>query len=103
MLVTLHGNAKKAQSSKEGYYFLQTDLVNEKPCWFHKGGLAIWADKDASATWRIGEKIDLGKNISGIKSKDEVEDPLQVLTWHYYKGDGWHESKDILVTKPGNI
>ena len=104
MHVTLHGDAKKAQPRKEGYYILQTDLVNERPCWFEEnGGNAIWHRKDGY--WNIGTKGDLRRNSLGdIISSDDVEDPSVVLNWKYYKrGDGFIKSKDILVTRPGNI
>ena len=104
MHVALHGNAKKAQSSKEGYYILQTDLVNERPCWFQKnGGHAIWHGK--KGYWNIGTKGDLRSNTLGdIISFNDVEDPSKALTWKYYKrGDGFIKLKDIVVTKPGNI
>ena len=100
MLVTLHGDVKEHYSEKEGYYFLQTDPVNEKPCWFNEKN-AIWYNKN----WTIGYKTYLGSNTSAIYSPDDVEDPLQALTWKYVSNvdNDWHESKDILVTKPGNL
>ena len=109
MHVALHGDAKKAQPSKEGYYILQTDLVNERPCWGNypcwfqeNGGNAIWRTKDRF--WNIGTKGDLRSNSLGdIISSDDVEDPFEARTWKYYKrGDGFIISKYILVTKPGN-
>ena len=93
-----------AQSSKEGYYILQSVLVNERPCWFQEnGGNAIWRRKNGF--WNIGTKGDLRSNALGdIISSDDVEDPPEALTWEYYKrGDGFIKSKDILVTTPGNI
>lgn len=100
MELKLHGDAKEAQLSREGRYSLQTDPVNEKPCWFQEtGGNAIWY---AVKQWKIGLKKDLGKDMSGILSPDDVEHPLQALTWKYYRG-GWHESKNIDVSKFGNI
>ena len=102
MLVTLHGDAKEAQSKLEGHYFLQTDPVNEKPCWFNEGGTAIWYHKKHGCCWRIGYKENLGDTSCGIRSPDDVEDPLQALTWKY-SDYGWHESKDIFVTKSGII
>ena len=103
MLVTLHGDVKEHYSEKEGYYFLQTDPVNEKPCWSNEGGTAIWYHKEHGYCWWIGAKEDLGGSpSSGIFSPDDVEDPLQALTWKY-SDNGWHESKDIFVTKSGII
>ena len=104
MLVTLYGDAKEAQSNLEGHYFLQPVLVNEKPCWFNERGTAIWYYYQYGCHWWIGAKKDLGGSCwsRGINSTDKVEDPLQALKWEYYNG-GWIISKDILVTRPGNI
>ena len=102
MLVTLHGDVKEHYSEKEGYYFLQTDPVNEKPCWFNEGGTAIWWDKEQQYWWIAAKKNLGGWGTSGILSRDDVEDPLQALTWEYYNA-GFIKSKDILVTRPGNI
>ena len=103
MRVTLHGDAKKAHSSKEGYYILQNDLVNERPCWFQEnGGNAIWRRKHG--WWNIGAKGDLRSNRFGdIYSRDYVKDPFQVLTWRYYHNGTFSQSKDIIVTRSGNI
>ena len=101
MLVTLHGDAKEAKSNLEGHYILQTDPVNEKPCWFHEGGHAIWAREVGG--WRIGPKENLGNYTCEICSQDDVEDPLQALTWEYYGSNDWIKSKDILITTAGNI
>ena len=103
MLVTLHGDVKGRHSKLEGHYILQTDPVNEKPCWVNEGGTAIWYHKHKTGYWRIEHIKNLGTVISGICSPDDVEDPLQALTWEYYDGDYFIESKDILVTRPGNI
>ena len=103
MHVTLHGDAKKAQPRKEGYYILQTDLVNGRPCWFQDSsfGNAIWRRKNGF--WNIGNKEELRSNSPGdIFSSDDVEDPSEALTWKYW-ADGYIKSKDILVTRPGNI
>ena len=100
MLVTLYGDAKEAQPYLEGHYFLQTDPVNKNPCWFNDKN-AIWAHKK-HGWWMIGAKKDLGDFTFGIISTDNVEDPLQALTWKY-RECGMHESKDIFVTKAGNL
>ena len=103
MHVILHGDAKKDKASKEGIYILQTNLVNEKPHWLQEnGGSAIWADENVK--WSIGYKINLGGIPCGIYSPDNVENPLQALTWKYAINDNkWIESKDIVVSKRGNI
>ena len=105
MHVTLYGDAKKAQSSREGLYFLQTDPVNKKPCWFQEnGGNAIWNDGDG--WWIIGPKKGLGEDTCGIYSADDVEDPHQALTWNYSNSVNWIdyiESKDIFVSRTGII
>ena len=100
MLVTLYGDAKEAKSYLEGHYILQTDPVNKKPCWFNDKN-AIWAGK--SRGWMIGLKKNLGSGGCGIGSPDNVEDPLQALTWKYLNGDDWIKSKDILITRAGII
>ena len=102
MLVTLHGDAKEARSKLEGHYILQTDPVNKKPWWFNERETAIWWYKEGGK-WFIGAKGDLGDwGTNGIFSEDDVEDPLQALTWEYYNG-GFIKSKDILVTRTGNL
>ena len=85
MLVTLHGDVKERHSDKEGYYILQTDLVNEKPCWFQEdGGNAVWGKNGHTTKWYIGPKEDLGEDMAGISSPDDVENPHQALTWKYW-------------------
>ena len=100
--VALHGDAKKAQPSKEGYYILQTDLVNERPCWFQENGEnAIWHRN--SGIWYIGSKGDLRSNrVGDIYSSHYVKDPFQVPTWRYYHNGAFSQSKDIIVTRSGN-
>ena len=107
MSVTLQGEAKKHQSKREGHYILQTDPVNEKPSWIQENGVnAIWYDKE-NGDWSIGPKTDLGGTVAAIYSPDDVGDPLQALTWKYWSPDswnnGWHESKDIVLSRSGNI
>ena len=100
MELKLHGDAKKAQSKREGRYILQTDPVNEKPCWFQEAGQqAIW---NVNGQWKFGPKESLGRDWSGIYSTDDVEHPLQALNWKYFKNGVWHESKNIDVSKYGN-
>ena len=104
MLVTLYGDAKKAQSGREGFYILQTDCVDKKPCWYQENGensgSVIWK-KDG--LWIIGPKKYLGSKKGQIYSPDDVENPLQALTWKYWSGNDRIKSKEILVTRPGNI
>ena len=78
--------------------------MNEKPWWFKKDGYAIWARKNGM--WEIGDEKHLGDTTREILSTDDVEDPLQALTWEYWNdnfGKGWVKSNDILVTRPGNL
>ena len=101
MSVTLRGKANKHQSKKEGHYILQTDPVNEKPSWIQENGrYAIWRDKNG--LWGVGDKENLGGTKVGIYSPDKVEDPCQAFTWKYFDKE-WHESKDIVVARSGNI
>ena len=109
MHVILHADAKKAQSGREGwdpegFYTLQTDCVDKKPCWYQENGLnsgsVIWK-KDG--LWLIGTKKNLGSKTCWIYSPDDVENPLQALNWKYWNGDKWIESSDIVVSGTGNI
>ena len=88
----------------KGFYILQTDCVDKKPCWYQENGensgSVIWK-KDG--LWIIGPKKYLGSNKGQIYSPDDVENPLQALNWKYLNGDKWIESRDIVVSGTGNI
>ena len=94
--VTLDGNAKLAQGSREGYYTLNSTLVNGKLNWIKvQGQAAIWYDKEYS-NWKIGSKANLGKSICSLKSTNDAKRPEEATTWEYFAKDGkWLPTSNI--------
>ena len=88
LVVQLRGRAETCQSSKAGTYLLQSTDVNGKKHWVaENGNCAIWylaESQSESARWRIGNKGDLGKDLSGLKSLDDTATPQEVTTWKYF-------------------
>ena len=85
----MSGDAKEAQSSKEGIYTLSLDTVNGKSYWMQEEGTsAIWFDKKYG-NWKIGSKDNLGTSASGLYSsrKRNVKKPQDETIWNYYNTD----------------
>ena len=106
LIVTLKGEAKDAQSSREGIYILGPNLVNGKSHWLQNSGTnAIWYTKD-KRHWHIADQVHLGNDRAGIFSSEELAGPQEATTWKYYNGDKWIISDDILVdtyAEPGML
>ena len=99
MIVTLKGEAKDAQSGREGIYILGPNLVNGKSHWLQNSGTnAIWYTKETRG-WHITDQVHLGNERAGIFSSEDVAGPQEATTWKYYKsiGDKLIISDDILV------
>ena len=95
--VTLKGEAKVAQSSREGIYVLGPDLVNGKSHWLQDpGSNSIWYD-DKNGNWKIATENYLGSGYASIRSSDDVTGPQVATTWKYYYNKKWIASDDILV------
>ena len=92
----MSGDAKEAQSSKEGIYTLSLDTVNGKSYWMQEEGTsAIWFDKKYG-NWKIGSKDNLGTSASGLYSNFNLNKPQDVIFWSYYITDNntWIEANE---------
>ena len=103
MIVSLSGDAKKAQSDLEGRYFLQaSNNDNRENYWIQENGNSVLAYDKEFDNWNIGDQ-----SYIGIYSPDtNIFNPLLASNWIYYSTDGnWNESKDIFVGpgSPGNL
>ena len=79
--VKLDGDAKLAQISKEGYYYLNSVLVNGKENWMqYQGSNAIWYDNHYK-TWNIGAKNNLGTSRYSLCSTNDAIRPEEVTSW----------------------
>ena len=79
--VKLDGDAKLAQTGKEGYYTLNSILVNGRRNWIqYQGSNAIWYD-DYHKTWNIGVKQNLGTSSCSIYSTNDAAIPEEATTW----------------------
>ena len=95
----MSGDAKEAQSSKEGIYTLSLDTVNGKSYWMQEEGTsAIWFDKKYG-NWKIGSKDNLGTSASGLYSNANVDQPQEAKTWNYWVSgsETWIESNETEV------
>ena len=108
LIVTLKGEANKAQSSKAGIYILGPKPVNGKSHWLQDSGTnSIWLyiNDINKGYWHIGPQDDLGTDIAGIVSYENVASPLKASTWHY-SNNGRTKSDDISVdtfVEPGKV
>ena len=96
LVIKLSGDAKEAQSSKEGIYTLSLDTVNGKSYWMQEEGTsAIWFDKKYG-NWKIGSKDNLGTSASGLYSNFNLNKPQDVIFWSYYITDNntWIEANE---------
>ena len=107
LTVKLKGEAKDAQGTKAGLYLLGPNKVNGKSHWLQDPGTnAMWYDKP-NESWKIGPKIgtqkNIGSDVSGIKTSEDVAGPQEAKTWQYISDGKWIISDDILVFtfKPG--
>ena len=79
--VKLDGDAKLAQIGKEGYYTLNSILVNGRRNWIqNQGSNAIWYD-NLNKTWNIGAKQNLGTSSWSLYSTNDTDRPEEATTW----------------------
>ena len=90
LVVTLKGEAKKAQSSRAGIYVLATEMVNGKSHWLQDtGDSAIWYDKE-NKDWNIGLQNEVGSPIpAGLYTNEDVAGPQKATTWKYLDDGKW--------------
>ena len=91
MKLSISGEAHNHHGSKGGTYFLQEDMINDKPYWVHQsGGKAIWWNIKYDM-WMIGNFEDLNKNLGSIKSPPNNARPPNQITndWRYWNGTNW--------------
>ena len=97
MTVELKGEAKDHQGSRAGIYILGPNEVNGKSHWLQDSGAnAIWYDKP-NGNWKIGMQKNIGSDVSGIKTSQDVAGPQEATTWRYAGDTEWITSDDILV------
>ena len=94
----LKGEAKALHSSKAGLYILGSNEVDGKSHWLQDSGTnAIWYDKK-NGNWDIGDQENIGSNIAGIHTSQDVAGPQEATTWKYHSGgDKWIISDDISI------
>ena len=90
VIVTFKNDVMHRQRGFNGTYILQKDSakVNGKDFWIQdrdNDRNAIWFEKKS---WKIGNLEDIGRNICGIHSFNNVSELHKVATWKYHKGDG---------------
>ena len=90
--VTLEGDAKssKAQGNTEGYYTLNSTLVNGKQNWIQvQGSGAIWYN-ETNDDWMIGDKENLGSSTCCYLHSwaNNAKSPEDATTWMYVNDDG---------------
>ena len=90
--ITLKNDVKNAQSSKEGVYILESELVNRKPSWSQLSGTnKIWW-LDGAKQWCIATKA------SGFMSDTDVFLlPQEVTKWKYYRDMQWVGTTDLVI------
>ena len=98
MKITLKNDVKNAQSSKEGVYILESELVNRKPSWSQLSGTnSIWW-LERSKQWSIGPTSNLGDYTCGLMSDADVFLlPQEVTKWKYNKDMQWVGTTDLVI------
>ena len=111
LIVSLHGDAKEAQSVVEGRYLLhESNKFYWNNYWIQENGSnAMWSyhlsDRYEDYFWIIGNQDDRGRGtqFAAIYSPDHVLNPLLARTWKYKTSNGnWAISENVLV-EPGNV
>ena len=112
LIVSLHGDAKEAQSVVEGRYLLhESNKFYWNNYWIQENGSnAMWSyhlsDRYEDYFWIIGNQDDRGRGTQSAKiySLDRYRtNPLLVSNWTYKASNGkWTLSDDVLVG-PGNV
>ena len=78
------------QSSRQGKYRIENDLVNGRKHWTSlDGNQAIWCD-NLTNVWMIGPSSDRGSKIGGIMSIHDSGCPTQNgMRYKYYNGNSF--------------
>ena len=93
--ITLDGDAKLAQSHREGHYTLASTAVNGKKTWIHdQGSNVIWYDKELN-NWKIGTKKNLGTTTCSLYSTNDTRGPEEAITWKYWNDYEWISTSNI--------
>ena len=102
MKLSISGEAHNHHGSKGGTYFLQEDMINDKPYWIHQsGGKAVWWN--SNDYWMVGKFENLGKDFGNIIGPSKNDSPPNQITngWQYYY-DGtnddetnWHDTNGV--------
>ena len=103
----MKGDAKYAQSTREGAYILTSNLINGKPHWIQNSKRnAIWYNIDFGV-WNIGLLKNLGSIKTGIVSLDSTNNtsPIEATTWAYVKNGKWitAPADSVMVEEDFNI
>ena len=98
LTVKLKGEAKDAQSSRAGFYFLGPNEINGKSHWLQNPGTnAIWYEKNVKH-WIIGRQDEIGSGKGYITTSEDVPGPQEAKEWKYLHNDTWTTyGDDILV------
>ena len=106
LFVRLKGDAKYAQSTREGIYNLAPNPINGKPHWIQDTKRnAIWYNIDFGV-WNIGLLKNLGSIKTGIVSLDSTNNgPFEASNWAYVKNSKWvtASADSVVVVEDSNI
>jgi len=95
LVVTLYGDAKKAQSIRAGIYHLAPSMVNGKSYWVQDSGRqVIWCDP--SGWWSIGKVAGASTAACAIYTEDSVCVPQKASNWKYHDGNEWKSGQGLV-------
>lgn len=104
ILVSLKGDAKKAQWTRQGSYILQLNNVNGKPYYLQKSGLnGLWFE-NTYQKWMIGPSTKLGENFGSLQSAGKIlGGPIEATGWRYWdtKTTTWFDATSQVILSEG--
>ena len=104
ILVSLKGDAKKAQLTLQGSYILQLNNVNGKPYYLQKSGLnGLWFE-NTYQKWMIGPSTKLGENFGSLQSAGKIlGGPIEATGWRYWdtKTTTWFDATNQVILSEG--
>ena len=104
IMVSLKGDAKKAQSTLQGSYILQLNNVNGKPYYLQKSGLnGLWFE-NTYQKWMIGTSTKLGENFGALQSAGKIlGGPIEATGWRYWdtKTTTWLDATNQVILSEG--
>ena len=104
IMVSLKGDAKKAQLTLQGYYILQLNNVNGKPYYLQKSGLnGLWFE-NTYQKWMIGPSTKLGENFGSLQSAGKIlGGPIEATGWRYWdtKTTTWFDATSQVILSEG--